>query len=387
MAALLKLTGQAAIIRLLASLTGAALLLAAGFFSLGMAAAQGPCGQSYTVVYGDTLNQIAARCDTTVPALLKANPGLDDPNLIHVGSRLAMPLENGGDPDEIYTVKPGDTLGQIAAQVGTTVSALVRANSDITDPNLITVGQRLTIPQSPEPGQPTVTISPTRGSPGATLQITARGLPPTTSLQVGTGQVNTEFEAVDRVSTDRQGRFRTALTIPHSAQSGESWVVVVRQGERGGLTVSSNIFRVTAPQSRSPVTTSARIYLVALEDGGRLGPQIGCGDSLVPVQVTLKAGDNAVAAVLAELLAIGSRRYGPLDLYNALHSSALQVKNVTVETGQSVVNLTGEVNLGGVCDSPRFRAQLEETVRQFPVVDQVSIFINDRPLDRWLSQK
>lgn len=383
----LKLTKQAATIRLLVSLIGAVLLLAAGFVSLPDAAAQGPCGQSYTVVYGDTLNQIAARCETTVEALLRANPELDNPNLIYVGTCLEMPAEDRDDADRLYTVKPDDTLGQLAAQFNTTVSALLRANPGIADPDLITVGQRLTIREPPQPGQPAVTISPTRGPPGTTVQVTARELPPTTSLQVGAGVINTEFGVVDRAATDEQGRLQTPLTIPDFAEPGETWVVVVRKVERGGLRASSNHFQVTAPQT-GPVTTSARIYLIALEDGGRLGPEIGCGDSLAPVEVTLEAGSNPVAAALARLLAIDSQRYGrEPELYNALHRSSLQVEEVVLENGRAVIDLAGQLKLGGVCDNPRVRAQLEETARQFPAVEQVEIFINDRPLAEVLSQK
>jgi hypothetical protein len=128
--------------------------------------------------------------------------------------------------------------------------------------------------------------------------------------------------------------------------------------------------------------------LIALQDGGRLGPEIGCGDSLVPVEVTLDSGSNPVAAALAKLLASDSRSYGEQgELYNALARSTLQVAGVTLEHGRAVIDLTGQVSLGGVCDTPRFRAQLEETARQFPAVDQVDIFINDRPLAELLSQK
>jgi LysM repeat protein len=42
-------------------------------------------------------------------------------------------------------VKPGDTLTAIAAKFGTTVAAIVAANN-ITNPNLISVGQVLVIP-------------------------------------------------------------------------------------------------------------------------------------------------------------------------------------------------------------------------------------------------
>ena len=46
-----------------------------------------------------------------------------------------------------YIVQPGDTLTYIARQFGTTIDAIVQIN-DISDPNLIVVGQVLEIPDS-----------------------------------------------------------------------------------------------------------------------------------------------------------------------------------------------------------------------------------------------
>ena len=46
-----------------------------------------------------------------------------------------------------YTVQTGDTLFSIASRFGTTVEALVEANN-ITNPDLINVGQVLIIPET-----------------------------------------------------------------------------------------------------------------------------------------------------------------------------------------------------------------------------------------------
>jgi LysM repeat protein len=52
---------------------------------------------------------------------------------------------------QTYTVQEGDTLGQIAEELGTSAQALAAENG-ITDPNLIVVGQELRVPQpSPAP--------------------------------------------------------------------------------------------------------------------------------------------------------------------------------------------------------------------------------------------
>lgn len=54
-----------------------------------------------------------------------------------------------------YVVRPGDTLTSIAQRYGTTVAAIVEANN-ITNPNLIFVGQVLLIPtEAPETPTPT----------------------------------------------------------------------------------------------------------------------------------------------------------------------------------------------------------------------------------------
>jgi LysM repeat protein len=55
------------------------------------AAAQGPCGETYTVLPGDTLTSIARRCETTVQAILQANPQIVNPNRIFVGQRIVIP--------------------------------------------------------------------------------------------------------------------------------------------------------------------------------------------------------------------------------------------------------------------------------------------------------
>lgn len=106
-------------------------------------------GFIYTVVAGDTLSSIAARFGTTVSAILAVNPQITNPNVIFVGQKICIPTvppTTTTCPGFIYTVVAGDTLSAIAARFGTTVSAILAVNPQITNPNVIFVGQKICIP-------------------------------------------------------------------------------------------------------------------------------------------------------------------------------------------------------------------------------------------------
>ena len=94
---------------------------------------------------GDTLSQIALDYNTTVRRLVELN-NIENPNLIYAGESLIVPITNSS-IENIYIVRSGDTLSQIALNFNTTVSAIANLNG-ITNVNLIYTGQRLIIPGS-----------------------------------------------------------------------------------------------------------------------------------------------------------------------------------------------------------------------------------------------
>jgi predicted chitinase/LysM repeat protein len=100
---------------------------------------------------GDTLSGIAARHGTTVSALMKANPQIKNANLIYAGQKINLPgASDGFQPAPAasggkYVVKAGDTLSAIGARFGVSYQQIAAANG-ISNPNRIYVGQQLTIP-------------------------------------------------------------------------------------------------------------------------------------------------------------------------------------------------------------------------------------------------
>ena len=106
---------------------------------------------TYTVVKGDTLSQIASRFNTTVAELKRLNNLTSD--LISIGQVLKIPTTTT-QPSETYTVVKGDTLSRIASRFNTTVAELKRLNNLTSD--IISVGQILKLPTS--------TTTPTYGT-------------------------------------------------------------------------------------------------------------------------------------------------------------------------------------------------------------------------------
>jgi len=96
--------------------------------------------QFYVVKSGDTLSEIASRYNTTVVKIASMN-NIENVNLIYVGQKLNLGCENvSRETIRTYTVKSGDTLGEIAIKLNSTVSILASKNN-IKNVNLIYVGQ------------------------------------------------------------------------------------------------------------------------------------------------------------------------------------------------------------------------------------------------------
>jgi LysM repeat protein len=122
--------------------------------------------QTYTITTGDTLTSIAKKFNRGIYEIAKVN-STTNVNVINNGAVLTIPaqvclpdstscLVNSpaaptaatcilGGPG-FYVVASGDTLTAIAASYQITYAALIAANSQITNPDLILVGQVINVP-------------------------------------------------------------------------------------------------------------------------------------------------------------------------------------------------------------------------------------------------
>lgn len=109
-----------------------------------------PGGQIYQVVSGDTMFEIARSFGVTLDALIQANPQITNPDLIFPGQEICVPGQAGPIPcpgGMLYVVMKGDTLFDIAQMNGISLASLIMANPQIPDPNLIYPGQTICVPK------------------------------------------------------------------------------------------------------------------------------------------------------------------------------------------------------------------------------------------------
>lgn len=104
---------------------------------------------AYWVQPGDTLWRIARRFGLTLQQLLNANPQIQNPALLYVGQRLEVPDQNQPPNTTRYVVQPGDTFYRIAQRNRISLEALLAANPQVSNPNLIRPGLVIYIPRRP----------------------------------------------------------------------------------------------------------------------------------------------------------------------------------------------------------------------------------------------
>jgi LysM repeat protein len=124
-----------------------------------------------------------------------------------------------------YIVLPGDTIEEIAELCGTTVDAIRKINPEITDPDNLYPGQIIRIPDVESVFETIIAIAPACGLPGTNLLVVGSGFPVNTDVQLSIGQKGFEPVEIGVTTSDEFGRIDTSVILPSSAQPGTIWVV------------------------------------------------------------------------------------------------------------------------------------------------------------------
>jgi LysM repeat protein len=102
----------------------------------------------YTIKIGDNFYRLAIRFNTTVAAIISANPGVNPNNLL-IGEIICVPRQKiytACTEANYYTIKPRDTLYGIANRFNVSLDDLFEANPGIM-PYMFMIGQVICIPK------------------------------------------------------------------------------------------------------------------------------------------------------------------------------------------------------------------------------------------------
>lgn len=161
---------------------------------------------------------------------------------------------------DTYIVLPGDTIEGIAELCGTTVNAILNVNPEISDSDSLFPGQIIRIPEVESILDTIVAIAPTCGLSGTSLLVVGSGFPQNSTIQLGIGQEDSQPSPVGETTSDQFGRVDTSVVLPPEAAPGTSWFVTAEtQVSNARFIGISNSYSVV-PNAQNP--NSGSIYTV-----------------------------------------------------------------------------------------------------------------------------
>ena len=196
-----------------------------------------PAHADHTVESGDTLSGIAAQYDgVSVSSLMESN-GLSS-HLIYPGQNLSFDGSSSSSNSSssasstsgsTYTVVSGDTLGRIAAQNGTSVSALMSANG--LSSHMIYPGDQLTIPGGSGSASSSSSASASTGSSSSAN---------TSSGSSSSSSSNTTTESSSASNSSSASSVSTAASGSTASSSGSSWAISTANSSGASYRLGAN---------------------------------------------------------------------------------------------------------------------------------------------------
>jgi len=180
-----------------------------------------------------------------------------------------------------------------------------------------------------------------------------------------------------------QGNWMTDTFVPFKAElnfnnsTSTSGILILEKDNPSGL--SENDSQLLVPVKFSPAAEKTKIKVYF--NNNALDPEISCNEVFPAEREIIKTPALARAA-LTELLA-GTTPLENKAGYISIINPGVKIRSLTIENGVAKADFDEqlEVGVGGSCKVAAIRAQISETLKQFPGVDDVIISINGRTED------
>mgnify|MGYP003808100061 CR=1 FL=1 len=281
-----------------------------------------------------------------------------------------------------YTIKPGDTLSGIAAKSGTTVSALMQANPGITNPNVIYAGNNLVIPTASSSsvsggGSNTGTTGITTPTPPITPTPPTTPTPTITTDQPTIPTYN--WETVDRTipTTNVEATLAAALYTPTQEEdirkrfldAVQPWVDTINQqtnllineqnrlqqeqlGQnramlaRSGLVGGTEEMRTTADINQYQMNKKQELYnaqqqkIQAIQAEAR---KMAEENIAANKNLALKASEQKFSQANIQLLTAASTKKTEADIENIKNTMAIQAQQMKLDNRDKAIALIKEL--------------------------------------------
>ena len=180
-----------------------------------------------------------------------------------------------------------------------------------------------------------------------------------------------------------QGDWMTENFVPFEADlnfsqpSAEKGFLVLEKDNPSGLSENADELRIPIKFWQEPEMMKIEVYF----NNNKLDPEFSC-NKVFPVEREIVKTKAAAKAALIELLkgvTLNEEKNGFFSNINL----GVEIQNLVIENKIATVDFNDqlEFQVGGSCRVSAIRAQIIETLKQFPTVDTVIISINGRTED------
>lgn len=196
--------------------------------------------------------------------------------------------------------------------------------------------------------------------------------------------IDTEGNILAQAPISAQGEWMTNDFVPfkgsigHKVSATTSAILILENDNPSGLPENQKKIEIPLILMPSPSTSSATLDMKVYFMNNNLDPEISCNKVFSVIRPIAKT--QAVAsATIVELLK-GPTVTEKADGYSTAINSGVKIQKLTIDNGVARIDFdkTIEDNVGGSCKVSAIRAEIIETLRQFPSVKEVIISVDGR---------
>ena len=178
-----------------------------------------------------------------------------------------------------------------------------------------------------------------------------------------------------------QGEWMTENMVPFTASltfnpgNKEKGFLILENDNPSGQASTSKSIKVPVLFKGESITV--KVFF----SNDRLDPEISC-NKVFPVERTITKTDAIGQAALEQLLA-GPTEVEEVNAYVTSINPGVKINSLNIENGIARVDFSSEIEkgVGGSCKVSAIRAQISETLKQFPTVKDVVISVDGRTED------